>query len=133
MFRIILFVKSLPSAYNSAKDRRLAKKLVKRLKSLDEDYWLHFWEKLNNWEFPIEFYDLIPAWWSVGMDVRRAIFVVSPVLWEIESRFGEKERLWYSNVQKGRMTEDEFEYWYSLDEDELEKYYIKKAKTKWWD
>jgi hypothetical protein len=122
------------------RDSRLICKSVMRLISLNKNNWIRYGNKFNSWEFPIEFYDLIPKWWTIGSDIHRASKIIRPIRKIITDTFGEKEELRYHNVVNGKMSDSEFEYWWTirddnLDGDKFKSYYDKKFKMEeleWW-
>ena len=89
----------------------LSKKLMERLNETKKSEWLRIANTFNSWEFPISFYDLIPKWWGKpGMN--KASEVITPIIDRVKREFGEKEMLRFHNVTTGRMSNDEFEYWF---------------------
>ncbi len=127
---------------NQYLDDRSSKKILNRLKGLKTDMWLYYYEKFNSWEFPLEFYDLIPIWWKSGSNPKRALKVLDLVMKEIKIKFSEKEQLRYHNVSNGRMTNEEFDFWYDVirtdnyeDTPEKKKYYDRSFAVEtiqWW-
>lgn len=127
--------------FQRVSDERLAKKLVKRIYSLPKEEWIEVEHTFNRWRFPMKFYDLMPKWWLKKWDKQkgeRAIKIISPVMNIVHKEFGNKEELRYHNVYLGKMTNDEFEYWYDFARgtESISAYYDKKfnvEKIKWWD
>ncbi len=120
-------------------DAILTKKLLKRLESLDKRDWLWYGHQFNNWAFPIEFYDLIPKWYRrhgryIG---DRRFKIINPVCERIRDAFSLKDELWFNNVVNGRMSESEFEYWFSLRNGNTETSYYHRLfevkELKWWE
>lgn len=96
-------------------DNKLSQKIIKRLLSTPKDEWLSIGHTFNRWEFPIEFYDLIPSWWSKEWDKHlrdRAFRITNSVASEISKEFSTKEQLRFHNVTIGSMTDEQFEYWF---------------------
>lgn len=121
-------------------DAILTKKLLKRLESLDRRDWLWYDNQFNNWGFPVEFYDLIPRWWN-SSKVRkgRRFELIWPVCERIQNEFSRKDQLRFHNVGERRMSEAEFDYWYSITKinDEAVRIYYHRyyevRKLKWWE
>lgn len=123
-------------------DKTLAKKLVKRLHTIDKEQWIRINHTFNRWDFPIEFYDIMPKWWldesrQGWMDRKHEI--ISPVMEVIDTVFSRKEQLMYHNVTVGKMTEQEFEYWYDMntkDDKKVIDFYTRESlinSIKWWE
>src|ERR1700679_943454 len=90
--------------------RRLQRKMIDRLWTIDKREWLSIGHGLNNWEFSHHFYDLIPKWWNKRP--RKWVVFLQPISDVIDKEFSHKEQLRYHNVQCGSITNEEFEYWY---------------------
>ena len=136
--QLLAAVRAIKDRFHKWQDERLAQRLIERLYTLEEWQWIPAEHTFNSWKFPLEFYDLIPKWWKRGMKINRAMRVISPVMDVVHTKFGRKEELRYHNVHKGKMTNDEFEFWYNLDRNgnNLSDYYDKRYKVeqiKWWD
>jgi hypothetical protein len=122
-------------------DSILIKKLLKRLESLDKDYWLWYGHQFSDWRFPVEFYDLIPRWYSKrGRYIRdRRYKLTRPIFERIYSEFSVEEQLRFHNVIVGRMSEAEFDYWYSISctDKEAERTYYDRhfyvKQLRWWE
>lgn len=122
---------------NRISDNRRAKRLIKRLYELPKENWLRIDHTLNRWEFPMEFFDLMPHWWLLKKDMDRQMAIISPVMHIVNEEFGRKEQLRYHNVFNGKMTNEEFEYWFNLNRNDIDihTYYDRKHKVKtlnWW-
>jgi len=106
-------------------DKRLANKLLERLLSRDKKEWMYFYHCFNTWQFPPTFYDLIPEWWGRPLKGDRMYFVISKVISEIRNEISEKELLRFNNVRMGKMTNDEYEYWWEIkgDDDRMMAFY----------
>lgn len=131
-------ISGIRNAIKQNRDKILIQKLLLRLYCLDERLWLSFSEDFNSWKFPMEFYDLIPKWWRYKMPIKRASDLINPVMMAIREKFGHKEELRFHNVDRGGMTNDEFEYWYSIHENgaKAEEYYNRRFEIesiKWWE
>ncbi len=117
-------------------DKVLIEKLLNRFYESPKDMWIYYDHTFNSWEFPLEFYDLIPNWWfDSSMDRKHQ--VLKPIAKLVKDEFGLKEELRYHNVQKGDMTDEEFEYWFKNKDEEwfFYNYYDKKRnieKIQWW-
>jgi len=105
--------------FTNKSNNRISRKIIKRLYEIPKDQWIPIYSKFNIWEFPEQFYDLIPmidpyCWKGIGYKKKcnTALKIIAPVLAIITKEFGEKELLRYHNVNYGDMTYDEFEYWY---------------------
>ena len=93
-------------------DQRLVKRLIKRLHSLPENNWIEYGHTFNKWEFPMDFYSLIPRWWGLkNMD--RMYEVIRSVHDAIRVKFGEKEELMYHHLNELKSTEGAFEDWWT--------------------
>lgn len=113
-----------------------AYRIKKRLLSFDKELWLNFGWQFNFWEFPIQFYDLIPFWYRYGCNNKFASKLLCPMNDEIRRVFTEKEQLRYHNVFKGKKTDEEFEFWFSNRIKNNNDYYYMRYevdKIKWWE
>lgn len=84
----------------------------KRLMATDKIYWIYIQHTLNMWRIPEQFYDLRPLWWKFGKLPRKTYNFINPIMQIVNAQFSEKEKLRYHNVYVGKMTNEEFEYWY---------------------
>lgn len=118
-------------------DWQLSNRLVQRLRSMEKEKWIYISHTFNSWEFPVEFYDLIPKWWNQPVHYKRKCKVINPLMTIVDKHFTRKEQLRYHNVFRGKMSNDEFEYWFYLDTNGLDitEYYERKWKIeglRWW-
>ncbi len=117
-------------------DEYLKRKIIERIQSIDRRQWIAIEHKFNRWEFPVEFYNLIPKWWKGFGDDQHHDFI-SPVCNFISNNFNNKEKLEYHNVWNGCMTLEEFEYWWNTRNTiKNTEYYHKRSniqKIKWWE
>lgn len=119
-------------------DKRLQKKFIKRLLSIDKSRWIGINRTFNFWSIPPEFYDLIPKWWKYNKLPRKTFAFIRPVMQIIDDVFTKEEQLRYHNVQKGKMTDAEFTFWNSMDsfgEERVSRYYDRADymdKIEWW-
>lgn len=117
---------------------KISDKIIGKLKSLDRDSQIHCWQLLNQYDFPSELAGLAPEWWVDKEFVESRDEVLKPVMQYIDSEFTEEETLRYHNVQKGRMTDDEFTIWFKnrfAPDDMRELYYNRREKFRkieWW-
>lgn len=116
-------------------DKRLVRRLIKKLNSLPEDNWIEYAHTFNKWEFPMDFYNLIPKWWGLkNMD--RMYEVIRSVHDAIRVKFGEKEEMKYHHLNELKSTEGAFEDWWAKrNSDEIEEHIrrsIKYESIKWW-
>jgi len=95
-------------------DERVSRRIVERLFTFPKDRWVQFDWIFNQWDFPIEFYDLIPRGYN-SYTMKRKYRVIEKVCdvfrenvsWEVQLRF-------HNVVMNKRMTDKEFDYWFSL-------------------
>lgn len=120
----------------SQEDKELSEKLIERLKTFDEDRWIDIAHTFNGWVFPTGFYDLVPNWWRMGT---REHLVLRPLMQMVTDKFGNKEQLRFHNVSMGNMSNEEFEYWYSIRDNPDDKIYTDYCnkrhaieKLHWW-
>lgn len=118
-------------------DKRLSKRLVRRLYSTPKNEWLEILHNFNGWGFPLSFFDLIPRWWASDHDTMRKYNVIKPVMKIVKKEFSEEERLRYHNVSCLNMNNKEFDYWFknvSYNHSETN-YYSRRFKMnglEWW-
>lgn len=132
-------LKSLVTKWQLFLDKKLSRKILNRLESLDRNKWLYIGDRFNRWEFPIEFYDLIPKWYMLGCNVKRAMLITSLTMQRIRTEFGYKEELRAHNVGM-KMTNDEFDFWYDnvrgSNNGNIDSYYdrvFKMEEIHWWE
>jgi hypothetical protein len=84
-----------------------------RLKELAErpkSEWLSIGWQLNRWDWPNEMSDCKPQGWDeAGMDIKHVY--IRAMVNAINAQFSERDILHYHNVVRGRMTQEEFDYW----------------------
>lgn len=120
-------------------DDLLAVALLERLITLPKENWTHYYRKFNHWGFPDDFYDLIPDWYDPRvLNTDRLMAINTKVMERIKNEFTNEAILRIHNVEYGRMTDDEFTYWYhNRDRDEIfSKYYPREKQFKelhFWD
>ncbi|HNQ42536.1 MAG TPA: hypothetical protein PKL22_10600 [Saprospiraceae bacterium] len=119
----------------------IARKLVERLKSLpdDEGQWIGYYDTFNKWEFPVEFYDLIPMGWTAELSreaMKKKSEIIHDVMEVVKNKYGDKEILRRHNVNHHHsMTNEEFEHWYSLSSDKQTEYHERRMyieRIHWW-
>jgi len=122
-----------------------AYRIKRRLLSFDKVRWIDFGWQFNNWDFPIEFYDLIPYWYRYGSHFKSGSKLIRPLMREIDKNFSNKEQLRHHNVLRGRMTDEQFNFWYDTcslsnayrnsKEDSWDNFYFREKGFKqieWW-
>jgi polyhydroxyalkanoate synthesis regulator phasin len=127
-------------------DRRRVRGMLAKLHSLPKEEWIRIGHQFNSWTFPMEFYEFMPNWWvkKGKWNGDRAYRIVHPICETVRNEVGEKEGLRYHNVYKGKMTNEEFEYWFAnirmqsknINEDLTRKYYDRRVKmdtVRWWE
>lgn len=118
-------------------DKRLQRKFIKRLLSIEKNKWVAINHTFNRWQIPPEFYDLIPKWWGYNNLPKKTFAFIRPIMEIVDNIFTKEEQLRYHNVEKGKMTDAEFTYWYSIErfEKDIMKYYEKRKymdSIEWW-
>lgn len=127
-------------------DAYRARKIIERLQEINKSEWARICYSFEKWEFPIEFYDLMPSWWNDFVTnnygkTAREYNIIYPVIHKIRKEIGRYGVLRYLHVTVRLINPDEFEYWYSrfgeqYNEEEFNAYHEKKRKFKkirWWD
>jgi len=118
-------------------DRWRQKRIIKKLLTIDKNYWMGINHTLNRWRIPQELHSIFPRWYKKSRLPKKAFAFITPIMKIIDAEFSHEEQLRYHNVVKGKMTDAEFDYWYSQDRfgKLSEEYYIKREymdKIDWW-
>lgn len=137
--------KDKPNFIQNFFDKRLCNKIANRFNMLDKNMWLSYGHTFNRWQFPEDFYDLMPRWYRKGnrgrLNTNRYMTIYRTAAKLVDSHFTNKEQLRYHNVIMGKMSEGEFEYWYenisriNVTDQVINKFYARRDKIneiEWW-
>lgn len=91
-------------------DKKLLIKVFEIIDKSQKEDLLEFYRDFNYGKIPLPMYHLIPDWWTLDNE-RRFQFTIK-VLDKIRTVCTEKELSKNHNVFHGKMSYDEFEYWF---------------------